>query len=72
MSIVVAATRTRCEWYARGYNDHRPLSAPIVPPYIDPAKFADWYIANTKDVLAPLVGIQDAFTQFKALVEAGL
>lgn len=74
VSIQTSLTRTRCEFYARGYNDNRPLSTPVPEafPYVDPAKFADWYIANCKDVFAPQVGIADAFTLFKGQITAAL
>lgn len=67
-------TRLRCEWYARGYNDTRPLSTPVpeAHPFVSPPAFADWYIAHCKDVTAPLVGIADAFAIFKATITEAL
>ena len=44
-------------------------SSEVLPEIFEHERFSTT-VANA--VLAPLVGIQDAFTQFKALVEAGL
>lgn len=70
----IQQARLRCEWYARGYNDTRPLSTPVpeAHPYVDPVRFADWYLAGLQDVTTPSVGVADAFSIFKAQVTAGL